>query len=68
MMRYCYDKPGSLGLVVSQDGDIRAMTRIEDMLVLWENIDVQLAYRASGGRLSGRQPGPLLWRASARVA
>jgi hypothetical protein len=68
MMRYCYDKPRSLGLVVSQDGDIRAMTRIEDMLVLWENIDVQLAYKPSGGHLSGQQPGPLLWRASARVA
>jgi hypothetical protein len=68
MMRYCYDKPGSLGLVVSQDGDIRAMTRIEDMLVLWENIDVQLAYQPSGGQLSGQQPGPLLWRVNTRVA
>jgi hypothetical protein len=68
MMRYCYDKPGSLGLVVSQDGDIRAMTRIADMLVLWENIDVQLAYQPAGGQLSGQQPGPLLRRVNARVA
>src|SRR5690606_26465938 len=30
LMRYCFDKPGSLGFVVSQDGDIRAMTRIAD--------------------------------------
>jgi hypothetical protein len=68
MMRYCYDKPGSLGLVVSQDGDIRAMTRIAEMLVLWENIDVQLAYQPAGGQLSGQQPGPLLRRVNARVA
>jgi hypothetical protein len=67
MMRYCFDKPGSLGLVVSQDGDIRAMTRIDDMLVLWENIDVQLAYKAAGGQ-PGQQPGPLLRRVNTRVA
>lgn len=68
MMRYCYDKPGSLGLVVSQDGDIRAMTRIADMLVLWENIDVQLAYRPFNGTLPGQQQGPMLRRVNARVA
>jgi hypothetical protein len=68
MMRYCYDKPGSLGFVVSQDGDIRAMTRIADMLVLWENIDVQLAYRPVNGFLAGQQPGPVLRRVNTRVA
>jgi hypothetical protein len=67
MMRYCYDKPGSLGFVVSQDGDIRAMTRIADLLVLWENIDVQLAYRPAGG-LPGQQLSPVLRRVNARVA
>ncbi|MEX0676795.1 MAG: putative sensor domain DACNV-containing protein [Pirellulales bacterium] len=68
MMRYCYDKPGALGFVVSQDGDIRAMTRIADMLVLWENIDVQLAYRPMGGYLPGQRLGPVLRRVNARVA
>ena len=68
MMRYCYDCPGSLGFVVSQDGDIRAMTRIADMLVLWENIDVQLAYRPVNGYLPGQQQGPVLRRVNARVA
>jgi len=68
MMRYCYDKPGALGFVVSQDGDIRAMTRIADQLVLWENIDVQLAYRPQTGLLPGQQPGPLLRRVNTRVA
>ncbi|MEX0979157.1 MAG: putative sensor domain DACNV-containing protein [Pirellulales bacterium] len=68
MMRYCYDKPGALGFVVSQDGYIRAMTRIADMLVLWENVDVQLAYRPAGGYVPGQQPIPMLRRANARVA
>jgi hypothetical protein len=68
MMRYCYDKPGSMGFVVSQDGDIRAMTRIADMLVLWETIDVQLAYRPVGGSVSGHQQGTVLRRVNARVA
>ena len=68
MMRYCYDKPGTLGFVVSQDGDIRAMTRIAETLVLWENIDVQLAYRPVGGALSGQHPSPLLRRVNTRVA
>ncbi len=68
MMRYCYDKPGALGFVVSQDGDIRAMTRIADGLVLWENIDVQLAYRPASGFAPGQHLSPMLRRVSARVA
>jgi Probable sensor domain DACNV len=68
MMRYCYDKPGALGFVVSQDGYIRAMTRIAETLVLWENVDVQLAYRPAGGYMPGQQPIPMLRRANARVA
>ncbi len=51
MMRYCYENPGSIGFVVSQDGDIRAMLRIDDRLVLWENIEVQLAFRSETGAL-----------------
>lgn len=68
MMRYCFDKPGSLGLVVSQDGDIRAMTRIADSLVLWENIDVQLAYRPGEAVVSGQPAEQVLRRINARVA
>ncbi len=45
MMRYCYETSGALGFVVSQDGDIRAMTRIGEHLVLWDNINVQLAFK-----------------------
>lgn len=41
MMRYCYANPGSVGFVVSQDGDVRAITRIGKKLVLWENVRLQ---------------------------
>ncbi|MBC6605662.1 hypothetical protein H8B13_02410 [Hymenobacter sp. BT188] len=41
MFSYCWSNKGSLGFVVSQDGDIRAITRVEDKLVMWENIKVQ---------------------------
>jgi hypothetical protein len=51
MIRYCYENPGSLGFVVSQDGDIRAMLRLGDRLVLWENIEVQLAFRSETGAI-----------------
>jgi hypothetical protein len=40
MMRYCFYHPSSVGFVVSQDGEIRAMTRVQDSLVLWENLKV----------------------------
>ncbi len=41
MMQYCHHHPGSIGFVISQDGDIRAMTRLPRGLVLWENIRLQ---------------------------
>ena len=68
MMRYCYSNPGSIGFVISQDGDVRAITRLGSRLVLWENIDVQLAYRPLNGFAPGQQQGPLLRRVNARVA
>lgn len=54
MMRYCSDNEGSLGFIISQDGDIRATMKHRGRLVLWENINVQLAYRAEnrGGLIS----------------
>lgn len=42
MMRYCWRYPGTVGIVISQDGDIRVMTRVKDMLVYWENIRLQV--------------------------
>lgn len=38
MIAYCWRHPGSLGLVISQDGEIRAFSKIEDKLIMWENI------------------------------
>ena len=43
MMRYCYQVPGSVGFVISQDGDVRAMTKVREHLVIWENIKLQNA-------------------------
>lgn len=40
MFSYCWTYPGSLGFVVSQDGDIRAITRIGNRLIMWESIKV----------------------------
>lgn len=52
MLRYCDEHEGALGFVISQDGDIRATMKYRGRLVLWENINVQLAYRAENrGRL-----------------
>jgi len=41
MMRYCAARPGSVGLVVSQDGDVRAMTSVDGALVMWENLQLR---------------------------
>lgn len=38
MMRYCWRFPGSVGFVVSQDGTVRALTRRDDQLLLWDTI------------------------------
>lgn len=40
MMRYCFAHPHSLGFVISQDGEIRAMTRVGKRLIMWENLKV----------------------------
>ena len=41
MMRHCAAHPESLGFVVSQDGDIRAITSVDDSVVVWENVRIQ---------------------------
>ena len=38
MMRYCADNAGSVGFVISQDGDVRVMTQVHGQVVMWENI------------------------------
>lgn len=40
MMRYCFANPKSMGFVISQDGEIRVMTRVKNRLVIWENLKI----------------------------
>jgi len=41
MLRYCGTNPDSLGFVVSQDGDVRAITQFDDCVLLWDNVRIQ---------------------------
>ncbi|WP_379089951.1 putative sensor domain DACNV-containing protein [Pedobacter sp. UC225_65] len=41
MFSYCWNNPGTLGFVISQDGDIRPVMRIKEKLILWENIQAK---------------------------
>lgn len=43
MMRFCAKHKGSIGFVVSQDGDVRAMMRVADRLMVWPNVDIERA-------------------------
>ena len=58
MLRYCDANEDALGFVISQDGDIRATMKHQGRLMLWENINVQLAYRAEnrGALISNFSP------------
>ena len=40
MISFCWTNPSALGFVISQDGDIRAITRHGRKIVMWENIKV----------------------------
>ena len=54
MMRYCWNYPGSIGFVISQDGDVRAITKYNDKLIIWDNIKLQ-AYTFVKRRLLRRR-------------
>jgi hypothetical protein len=41
MLRYCAADSNSVGFIVSQDGDVRAVTQKENMVLLWDNIRIQ---------------------------
>jgi hypothetical protein len=43
MMRYCSRHEDSVGFVVSQDGDIRVITRVGSDVLVWENVKVRYA-------------------------
>lgn len=54
MMRHCWTYPGSVGFVVSQDGDVKAITKCDNKLVFWDNIKLQ-AYTFVKPRLLRRR-------------
>lgn len=37
-MRFCWANPGSVAFVISQDGGVRAITRLNNKVVVWEDI------------------------------
>lgn len=37
-MRFCWTNPGSVAFVISQDGGVRAITRLNERVVIWEDI------------------------------
>lgn len=47
MFSYCYKHPESLGFVVSQDGEIRAIKNVGGEVMMWENIKVYQFERSS---------------------
>jgi hypothetical protein len=41
MIRQCARDPESVGFVISQDGDVRAITKVGSSVLIWENIRLQ---------------------------
>jgi len=50
MITFCYANEGALGFVVSQDGDIRAFTKVGDKLIMWDSINTHKYVKSSPGR------------------
>jgi Probable sensor domain DACNV len=40
VMRYCNTAPGSVGFVFSSVGDVHCITRVDDVLVIWDGIQL----------------------------
>lgn len=47
MFAYCYKHPDSIGFVVSQDGEIRAIKSVDGRVIMWENIKVYQFQKSS---------------------
>jgi hypothetical protein len=43
MMGYCNAVPGSVGFVISPDGDVNCITKVGEVLVIWEGIQLTRA-------------------------
>ncbi len=50
VIRFCNAHPDSIGFVVSQDGDVRAITKVGGSVVYWENLRLQFESPSRGGR------------------
>ncbi|MDR6786049.1 hypothetical protein ABIE26_004481 [Pedobacter africanus] len=50
MISFCYANEGSIGFVVSQDGDIRAFTKAGDKLIMWESIKTHKYLKSAPSR------------------
>ncbi len=61
MMRYCFAHPKSVGFVISQDGEIRAMTRVGRRLIMWENLKVLSYVDMSPARRHRKRKKPENW-------
>ena len=57
MMRHCAAYPDSVGFVVSQDGDVRAIARVGEQIVLWDNIRLYSTHNISTSRLRAYRVG-----------
>lgn len=55
MIRYCNAVPGAVGFVVSQDGPVRAVTKVSDAVVMWEDVSINHEYAKRGSRRSSRR-------------
>ncbi len=54
MMRFCARHVGAIGFVISQDGDIRAMSANGSRLLVWENVMVLHLFREYINRMNRR--------------
>jgi hypothetical protein len=54
MMRFCMAHPGTIGFVISQDGDIRALTRVGQRLIMWEDLEVHSIHEYTRKRSRSR--------------
>jgi hypothetical protein len=46
MMRYIGRNPASVGFVISQDGEVRAMTQVNGKVVVWDDLKLQRGFPA----------------------
>ena len=58
MMRYCAANSRAIGFVISQDGEIRAVAKVGNRLVMWENLQVHHLWNAYFKRLTATKRKP----------